>query len=398
MQINSPNLFVEINKYEFSFIVADSTESSNIEIVYKTSAPIEGIIDNKISNFDLVFNVIKKNIYSIEQKLNFTFKEIILVLDNFEFTILNLSGYKKLNGSQLLKENITYLLNSLKSKINDIEKDKFIIHIFNPKCLLDKKETKNLPIGLFGNFYSHELCFYMININDNKNLINIFNNCNLKIKKIISKNFIKGANLINDNLNLDTFLIVEIGYQASQIIFFQNSSLKFIQEFKFGSDLVINDISKVIRLKIDNIKNILNNSDFSESDLNNKYVEEKFFLKNNYRKIKKKLLFNIAKARIEEFSEIILFRNINIRNILSKKIPIFLNLKDKIDNDRLIENYKLIFSQNSKYEIKFLKNFSTDKLYMDANKIVQYGWRKEAVPIVQDKKSLIARFFDLFFN
>ena len=398
MQINSPNLFVEINKYEFSFIVADSTESSNIEIVYKTSAPIEGIIDNKISNFDLVFNVIKKNIYSIEQKLNFTFKEIILVLDNFEFTILNLSGYKKLNGSQLLKENITYLLNSLKSKINDIEKDKFIIHIFNPKCLLDKKETKNLPIGLFGNFYSHELCFYMININDNKNLINIFNNCNLKIKKIISKNFIKGANLINDNLNLDTFLIVEIGYQASQIIFFQNSSLKFIQEFKFGSDLVINDISKVIRLKIDNIKNILNNSDFSESDLNNKYVEEKFFSKNNYRKIKKKLLFNIANARIEEFSEIILFKNINIRNILSKKIPIFLNLKDKIDNDRLIENYKLIFSQNSKYEIKFLKNFSTDKLYMDANRIVQYGWRKEAVPIVQDKKSLIARFFDLFFN
>ena len=151
-------------------------------------------------------------------------------------------------------------------------------------------------------------------------------------------------------------------------------------------------------MKIDNIKNILNNSDFSESDLNNKYVEEKFFLKNNYRKIKKKLLFNIAKARIEEFSEIILFRNINIRNILSKKIPIFLNLKDKIDNDRLIENYKLIFSQNSKYEIKFLKNFSTDKLYMDANRIVQYGWRKEAVPIVQDKKSLIARFFDLFFN
>ena len=398
MQINSPNLFVEINKYEFSFIVADNTESSDIEIVYKTSVPIEGIIDNKISDFDLVFNVIKKNIYSIEQKLNFTFKEIILVLDNFEFTILNLSGYKKLNGSQLLKENITYLLNSLKSKINDIEKDKFIIHIFNPKCILDKKETKNLPIGLFGNFYSHELCFYMININDNKNLINIFNNCNLKIKKTISKNFIKGANLINDNLNLDTFLIVEIGYKDSQIIFFQNSSLKFVQEFKFGSDLVINDISKVIGLKIDNIKNILNNSDFSESDLNNKYVEEKFFLKNNYRKIKKKLLFNIAKARIEEFSEIILFRNINIRNILSKKIPIFLNLKDKIDNDRLIENYKLIFSQNSKYEIKFLKNFSTDKLYMDANKIVQYGWRKEAVPIVQDKKSLIARFFDLFFN
>ena len=38
---------------------------------------------------------------------------MLLMIDNFDYTCLNLSGFKKLNGSQLIKENITYILNSL---------------------------------------------------------------------------------------------------------------------------------------------------------------------------------------------------------------------------------------------------------------------------------------------
>ena len=94
-----------------------------------------------------------------------------------------------MNGSQLVKENISYIINSLKAEINYTQKDKTIIHIFNVKYFLDKKEIENLPIGLFGNFYSHELSFFLIGNNDYKNLINILKNCNLKIRKIISKDF-----------------------------------------------------------------------------------------------------------------------------------------------------------------------------------------------------------------
>ena len=44
-------------------------------------------------------------------------------------------------------------------QIDLIENNKTILHIFNSKYLLDKKKIENLPIGLFGNFYSHELSF-----------------------------------------------------------------------------------------------------------------------------------------------------------------------------------------------------------------------------------------------
>ena len=104
----------------------------------------------------------------MEKKFNFTFKEIVIVLDYFNPSFLCLSGYKKLNGSQILKENINYILTSLKSHVEKIETNKTVLHIFNSKYILDNKKIDNLPIGLFGDFYNHELSFALININNFK--------------------------------------------------------------------------------------------------------------------------------------------------------------------------------------------------------------------------------------
>ena len=134
MKINSPTLFIEINNSEYIFTAGDKVED-NFQLIYKHISPIRGIENLRIIDFDLVLEDIKKNIYLIEQKLNFIFKETILIINNFDRSFINLSGFKKLNGSQLLKENIIYILNSLKSKIDQIENKKTILHIFNSKYL-----------------------------------------------------------------------------------------------------------------------------------------------------------------------------------------------------------------------------------------------------------------------
>ena len=75
--------------------------------------------------------------------------------------------------------------------------------------------------------------------------------------------------------------------------FFENNALKFEQDFKFGIDIVIQDISKVTSLKINDVKEILNKEEFHEI-LNNEIVEREFFKESNFIKIKKKLIFYIA--------------------------------------------------------------------------------------------------------
>ena len=398
MQIESPFLIIEINKLNFIFIVGKKDDENNFHLIEEIKIPISGINENKITELNSIINLIKENIFFIENKIDFTFKETIIILNNFECSLLNFSGFKKLNGMQLTKENITYILNSLKSKVDEIEKEKKILHIFNSKYLLDKKKIENLPIGLFGDFYSQELSFFLINKNDHKNLLNIFNTCNLKIKRIIYKGFIEGVELIKNNANLESFFQIKIEENNSQIIFFENSAIKYVQDFNFGSNIIIKDISKVTAMKIDIIKNFLINFDIARDLKGNEFLEKEYFKNDNFRKVKKKLILEVAAARIKEISDVILFKNINIVNFLKKKSPLYLNISDQAHLINFKNYFLEYFSEEKKVEVNFLENNEIINIYQNAMKLVQFGWKKEAVPIIHEKKSLVSRFFDFFLN
>ena len=53
---------------------------------------------------------------------------------------------------------------------------------------------------------------------------------------------------------------------------------------------------------------------------------------------------------------------------------------------------------NEKFKVNFLKDADPESFLENAYKIVQYGWKREAVPFTHEKKSIISRLFDLIFN
>ena len=398
MKISSLTLYLEINNSKFIFFVLESDENNNSKIIHESNTPLIGIQNNRISDLEKSFELIKQNIYLIEKKLNHTFKDIVVILENFNPSFINLTGFKKLNGSQVLRENITYILNTLKSYVNEIYSNKKILHIFNSRFNLDNKKIENLPIGLFGDFYSHELSFIIINLNDYKNLKNILNKCNLKVKKIVLKSFIKGAYLSNNNQNTETFFQIKIGDDKSKIFYFENSSLKYEQDFNFGLNIIIKDVSKITSLKVNTVKEIIEKINFENNFLDDEIVEKHLFIEDNFRKIKKKLIFEIALARIQEISQIILAKNINIGHYKKYSNKLFLEITSEFQNESLINMFKNSFFEDSKIEVKILNNLTSEDMLKTANEIVHFGWKKEAIPITQSKKSLIVRFFDTIFG
>lgn len=394
---NTLSLFIEINRLEYIFSVGRPDQNNLFNIEKKISTPLKGIEKNKIVDFEIVYKILSENIYLIEQKTNFTFKEVILILDDFEFSYINLTGHKRLNGSQLLKENITYILNTLKSNISEYEKNKKIIHIFNNKFNLDKKDINNIPIGLFGDFYTHELSFFLMHKSDYKNLSNIFEKCNLKIQKILIKSFIEGVSIEKKN-EASTFFNIIVNKENIKILYFENAALKIIEEFKFGSDLIINDISKITSLKTEQIKKFLITEELNYAK--NEIIEKEYFEEIPFRKIKKKLILDVANARINEFAEIILYKNLNFQKLVKTNTPIFLdiNVKNEVYLNILKESFNKFFSESGKFEIKNIDQISNEEILLNAYEIVHFGWKKEAVPIVKAKKTLISRFFDLLFN
>lgn len=396
MQQNSPQLFIEISNLEIVFIVGKNNEKYEFELIYSNNIKVNDAREKEIFDFESIHNSVKENIYLIEQKLNFTFKEVTLILDMPDNFLINFTGFKKLNGSQLTKQNVTFIINSLKSKIDEFENNKKIIHIFNSEYLLDKKKVGNLPIGLFGDFYSHELTFFLIDKNDFKNLENIFSRCNLRIKKLISKSFLNGIHLINGNFSLNSFFKVEINRKTSKLIFFDNHTLKFIQDFKFGTDFIFRDISKITKLNLNVVEKILNNPKFLKNNIKEPFLDKELFENNNFRKIHKKLIFDIAEARIQEFAEIFLYKNINLKNFLKKKSSIFLGINDYQKIKCFEESFLTYFSNKKGFEVNLIDKLPLEEACDNINSFVQFGWKSEAVPFIPEKKSFIARFFDLF--
>ena len=59
--------------------------------------------------------------------------------------------------------------------------------------------------------------------------------------------------------------------------FFDNDTLKFFQDFSFGTDIIISDISKITSLDEKIIKKILSNPDFFKEKFIEELVEKEFF-------------------------------------------------------------------------------------------------------------------------
>ena len=82
MKIYSPSLFIEIDNSEYIFTVGDIDEKENFNLIYEHKVLLRGIENFKITSLDLILKDVRTNIYLIEQKLNFTFKETVLIINN----------------------------------------------------------------------------------------------------------------------------------------------------------------------------------------------------------------------------------------------------------------------------------------------------------------------------
>ncbi len=399
MQSNNFTLFVEINFSNYLISVCESDESQKFKIIEEIVVSNKDIQNNRFKSIENPQDVIKKNIQILEDKLNFVFKDVILIIDVFKYSSLNISGSKKLNGSQILKENISYILNSLKLTISEIEKDKVILQIFNSKSILDGATLENLPIGLFGDFYSHELTFFLLNNNDFKNIQQIFNMSNLNVKKIMIKNFIEGTQIINQYKKNETFFKVKIYKDNSSISFFDNASFKHFESFNFGTNIILSDISKVCSIEHPVIESIFSDLIFCNNTFKeNEYLEEKYFTKKNYRKIRKNLITEIVKARVEEFVDIIYKKNINLHSFKKRNSEIYLNVEDKLVSENFKSLFKECFLKAENMKIHFVNELTKREILEQALQLSNYGWKKEAIPIVQTKSSLITRIFKSFFG
>ena len=399
MKLNEPYLVIDLNDNKVIFFVVSFNEKKDFKVLKKIILETSGIQNGRIINIETVSQLLKQTINSIEDDINYFFSNTTLIINPNQINCLNVSGYKKLNGSQVSSEDITYILNDIKKIILESENNYSLVHLFNSNFSLDSDNLENLPIGLFGEFYNQNMTFFLINKNILKNIKSVFNNCGLNIEKIILKPFADGIYLLSNNQSAKNFSILRLEKNRTNVSLFKNKSYIFTEDFNFGFNLIIKDISKLCSLKIEEVEFFMKEIDLRNimETKNESYLEKKYFYVSPYRKIKHQLIFEIITARIEELFEVCYKKNINIKNLKSSdKIYLYVESPEYYKNIQyVLENSKVTTSEcvfNNNIEQSFLASVK------GACELIGKGWEKEAIPLPYKKKSLISSFFLRLFS
>jgi len=400
MKLNEPYLIVNFNDDKLIFSTISYNENKDYKLIKNITIDSQGIHNGKITDIELVTKLTKKIINSIEDELNYSFSKVSVIINPKNVNCINISGYKKLNGSQVLKEDVAYILNDIKKIITSSEKKYYLVHLFNSSFSLDSDNLENLPIGLFGEFYNQNMTFFLVNKNSIRNIKLIFNNCGINIDRIILTPFAEGVNFLLMNKKNTNFTIISLENERVNISLFKNKSYIFTQDFNFGTDLVIKDISKLCSLKINEVELLLKKINLKLLLEENKesILNKNFFLSSPYRKIKHQFILDIISARLDELIEVCYETNSNLDYfrkgnkvfyITIEKFEYFKNFQYALEQNHLI-NTEFIFDKNTENVSLFSLNGTAE--------LIGKGWDKEAIPVVQSRKSLISSFFSNLFS
>ena len=120
--------------------------------------------------------------------------------------------------------------------------------------------------------------------------------------------------------------------------------------------------------------------------------------KENTKKISFEHILNICNARIDEIIDLIISKNINLKNFDKRNLDLYIYFED----NNLLKNLSHQFKKriNSGLSVETHYNFeanqeNTAKIFSE---LISRGWVKEAIPVTKKKKSLISRIFSLIFE
>ena len=400
MKLNEPYLIINLNDDKIIFFIIEYNENKDYKLLKNITVESQGVCNGRITDIELVVRLIKKTINYIEDELNYFFSKVSVVINPNNVICLNINGYKKLNGSQVSKEDITYILNDIKKTVLLNENRHSLIHLFNASFSLDSDNLENLPIGLFGEFYNQNMTFFLVNENIFKNIELVFNGCGLNLDRVILKPFVEGVNYLLKNQDIKNFTSITLEDKRINVSIFRNKSYVYAQDFNFGADLIVKDISKLCSMKIEEVDIFLKEIDLElviandvDSNLN-----KKFFSKSPYRKIKHKLILDIIMARLDELIEICYEKNINVSYFRKNNDAIYLS----IEKIQYFKNIYFALKKNQPINLEFvsIKNIEDSALSSlnGAAELIGRGWEKEAIPVIQSKRSLISSFFSKLFD
>jgi len=319
---------------------------------------------------------IKKIITLLEKSTNEYIDDINLMIDSPKMLSIGISISKKIDDSELRKEDIQFLVQKAKQQILKHYKDQNIVHIIINNYNIDKIDYDYLPRDTKCNFVSLDILFICLPIEIIEYFKKVFYKFDISINQITCSSYAKAINYKNNlHLNKDA-LFVDVGFNKTSITTYISSKIVHLNILPIGGNHITKDISKVLKIDLEKAEKLKIN--FSKNGV---------LLKN--KDLPLELLKNIIYARTEEILKK-LAQSIGLNSTNTDQYKMVL----MGDGSKILHNLykeKTLFV----HDIDFLKETGED-ICKSGFKLVM-GSNKQEV-IVVPKKQIKQGFFEKLFH
>ena len=348
-----------------------------------------------ISNFnEKYFDISKSNevinslIKVAEKKIDNHIKNINLLIDTPDMFSIDISIKRTFDKKKHSNSDILSLLQEGKNLIQNNYFDKKIVHMIAKKFIFDDIEYFEIPNKeLNYNSIIVDLKFICFSKNIFKKLQDIFNINHLVINNIYSSSYVRSANY---NLNFENYkkkIFLDIGYNKSTVIVFEDKRFLFFNVLPVGGNHITKDISVLLKIDINDaeiMKKSLNKSDTvfeNKLDENIKLKSPDFYKQIIHARVDEIIKLNLANEYFNSFfyqndDSVLIFTGEGSK-ILNKN-SIF--LEEKFD----FFNEISFFEEDSTSICESGFNFDKEKKFQEVS--------------FQTKKSKNKGFFEKFFN
>ena len=167
---DNPIGIIELGNIDIKCLIFKINNKNTQEILSTSIVRSAGIHNDVIVHLAKATNVIRSCISDAEKKAGISLKKINVVLEQPEFLCTKFSKHRKIDGSKIHKDDIEFLLKEAKKQVILNDDKQSIIHIFNHNYIVDGKTFIEEPIGVYADYFSHEMTFVTMPKNNIRNI------------------------------------------------------------------------------------------------------------------------------------------------------------------------------------------------------------------------------------
>ncbi|MDA7573328.1 cell division protein FtsA [Candidatus Pelagibacter sp.] len=325
-------------------------------------------------------NEIEKIVSSLEKDTNEYLNDINIMVDSSQMLPISISITKKFDQKKLENHKIQFLIQDAKQQILNNYSSQNIIHIIILRYRINDIEYFVLPDDVECERLSIDILFICLPKKYTDNIKKLFSKFDISINNILCSSYAKSLNYKNNFEKSENLLFVDMGFNKTSMIFYNNNNFISFDVLPIGGNHITKDISKILKINLEEAEKIKLNFDKDEN-----FLKEK--------KLSIELVQRIIFSRIEEILELST-KALHLKNNLNEKLRLKIILMG--EGAKILDN-------KFKEKISFSKEINL--LDESANEICESGFKLRndynkqevvLIPKTLKKVGFFEKFFHLF--